>query len=166
MLARSTSVKASLEILRNGTALWKIRDKGSVRGRKFYRRSYKLDLQNLRITYFPNKALATSGSCTSGEGGLSIDLDDICEIRYGHGTDVFNSLVKDKSEHDRANFRVSPAAVIDVNRWCCFSIVFKDERMPLDLIAEDELTRNHWVDALCHLVVTIRSLGQQKEYEL
>ena len=36
----------------------------------------------------------------------------------------------------------------------------------LHLVAEDRETRDTWVDALTHLVVTIKSLGQQQEYEL
>ena len=44
--------------------------------------------------------------------------------------------------------------------------VKEDMNNPLDLVAEDKLTRDLWVDTLTHLIVTIRSLGQQKEYEL
>ena len=36
----------------------------------------------------------------------------------------------------------------------------------LDLIAEDSTTRDMWVESVQHLVATVKSLGQQKEYEM
>eukprot|EP00090_Calanus_glacialis_P018621 TRINITY_DN2888_c0_g1_i14.p1 TRINITY_DN2888_c0_g1~~TRINITY_DN2888_c0_g1_i14.p1 ORF type:complete len:706 (-),score=250.49 TRINITY_DN2888_c0_g1_i14:266-2272(-) len=36
----------------------------------------------------------------------------------------------------------------------------------LDLVAEDKQTRDAWVDAIKHLVVTLKSLSHQKEYEM
>ena len=48
--------------------MWKVRDKGAFRGQKFYRRHYKLDLQKLYISYFPNKSMAPSGTCAGGGG--------------------------------------------------------------------------------------------------
>jgi len=40
------------------------------------------------------------------------------------------------------------------------------DREPIDLVADSPTTRDAWVDTLTHLVVTIRSLGQQQEYEM
>ena len=56
VLARATSVKDSLDHLKSGTFLWKLRDKG-VRGLKLYRRRYRLNIADLIITYTPNKGL-------------------------------------------------------------------------------------------------------------
>ena len=36
----------------------------------------------------------------------------------------------------------------------------------MDLVAEDGTTRDMWVESLTHLVATVKSLGQQKEYEM
>ena len=45
-------------------------------------------------------------------------------------------------------------------------MVFKDDTPPLDLVANDRMSKENWVNVLSHLVATIRSLGEQKEYEL
>ena len=36
----------------------------------------------------------------------------------------------------------------------------------LDLVAEDKQTRDVWVETIKHLVITLKSLSHQKEYEL
>ena len=87
-------------------------------------------------------------------------------LRCGHGTDNFNSLVGDRSWELLEKHQVDSKQTLNVNGDNCFSIIFKDGRPPLDLVAEGPAVRNHWVDALNHLIVTIRSLGEQKEHEL
>ena len=88
-------------------------------------------------------------------------------FRCGHGTDNFNTLVQDKSRQVLSKHKVDSKQVLDINTDNCFSIIFKDgKRPPLDLVADDLAIRNHWVNALNHLIVTIRSLGEQKEHEL
>lgn len=168
VLARSTSIKDALDILKGGTVLWKIRDKG-VRGLKVYKRKYRLDLADLRINYVPNKSMAKK-NCASGSGvSTAIDLADIAEVRAGHGTDTFNAMTKrSKDEMKKGPKQIFEHQVgdMDCGTELCFSLVFKDATPPLDLVAEDNNTRDLWVDVLSHLVVTIRSLGQQKEYEL
>ena len=87
-MARATSIKDELEILKKGTILYKvssilfckkeiilpasifpqIRNKG-VRGVKCFKRKYRLDLADLRITYHPNKAMAKGQNCAGGQGG-------------------------------------------------------------------------------------------------
>ena len=56
----------------------------------------------------------------------------------------------------------------NINEKTSFSIIFKpdSEAHVLDLVAEDEEVRDMWVDALRHLIVTLVSLSNQKEYEL
>ena len=56
----------------------------------------------------------------------------------------------------------------NINTKTTFSLIFSPESgMPvLDLVAEDKETRDAWVDALRHLIVTLKSLSHQKEYEL
>ncbi len=104
-----------------------------------------------------------------------MDLGDIAEVRPGHGTDTFNLCVKKsgkaaggvKGEPAPNNSAEPSAEGIQMPRELCFSLIFRDpERPPLDLVAEDVGARDMWVDALSHLVVTIRSLGQQQEYEM
>ncbi len=92
-------------------------------------------------------------------------MADICEVRPGHGTDVFNHAVKVAAKDTPMTPPSAEGVVLPRDR--CFSLIFKDgERPPLDLAAEETAIRDMWVDALSHLVVTIRSLGQQQEYEM
>jgi len=159
-MARSTSIIEAIDRLRQGMLLWKIRDKG-VRSLKPFPRHYKLDMADLRITYLPNKNM-TAKSCTAGGPGASawIDLCDIAEVRIGHSTDTFNKLVK------QVNEGLPKLDGINCARDFCFSIIFKDDTPPLDLVAHDSADRDIWVDVVSHLVVTMKSLGQQKEYEI
>ncbi len=99
-------------------------------------------------------------------GVPSIELGDIAEIRAGHGTDTFNKIVKQARESSGRPDAVPRVDDVNCARGFAFSLIFRDDTPPLDLVAEDGNVRNLWVDALSHLVVTIRSLGQQKEYEL
>lgn len=55
ILARATSIKEALDVLKKGTLLWKARNKGGIFGIKFYRRNFRLDVPNLALTYTPNK---------------------------------------------------------------------------------------------------------------
>ena len=48
-----------------------IRNKG-VRGVKCFKRKYRLDLADLRITYHPNKAMTKGNNCAGGNGGETI----------------------------------------------------------------------------------------------
>ena len=86
-----------------------------------------------------------------------IDLDDIAEVRAGHGTDTFNLAVKQHNSklsgqaQQNANqngaqkaHKLPPledACVnnVSLSRNCCFSLIFKGETPPLDLIAEDQV---------------------------
>ena len=85
----------------------------------------------------------------AGDEG-SISLDDICEARPGHGTDIFNNIAKEKSNGGLTAFDVGSGTKLDVTGKHCFSIIFKDDRMPLDLVSEDTVIRNYWVSLLCY----------------
>ena len=152
-------------MLKKGTFLHKIRDKG-VRGVKTYLRRYRLDLTDLRIVYKPSKgAIKGMGVCGGNSGGAdgSIDINDVAEIRSGHQTDTFNHCVKQSAAKSGGMPRVG---LTELPREKCFSVIFKDTHCSLDLVAESKEDRDMWVDALTHLIVTIKSLGQQKEYEI
>jgi len=161
VLKRSTSIVEALEKLKKGMLLWKIRDKG-VRGLKNFPRHFKLDMADLRITYLPNKNM-TAKNCTAGGAGgaAAIDLGDIAEVRSGHSSDSFNKLVKEGDDS-----AVPKLDGISCDKDFCFSIIFKDDTPPLDLVTRESVDRDLWVDVLNHLVLTIKSLGQQREYEI
>ena len=77
-----------------------------------------------------------------------INLNEISEVRPGHGTDIFNNMLKEKGEHGLANYDVGSGKKIDINQSNCFSIIFKDDRGPLDLVAEEQTIRDYWVQNL------------------
>ena len=75
VLSRSTSVKDALDLLRSGTDLWKVRNKGQARGYQWYKRKYRLDLADLVIKYSPHhgsRKNISNSACV--KGNLKIDL--------------------------------------------------------------------------------------------
>ena len=81
-----------------------------------------------------------------------ISLDDISEVRIGHGTDVFNSVTKDKKVDNLTNFDVGSGKKLDITRNHCFSIIFKGNERPLDLVSENIANRNFWVGFKCSYI--------------
>ena len=67
-MTRSTSLSDALAIMKKGMILWKIRNKGAGQGLKAYKRHYQIDMEELRIDYYPNKAI-TGFNCTAGGPG-------------------------------------------------------------------------------------------------
>jgi len=157
--ARSQSLKDKLEVLKAGTTLYKIRDKG-LRGIQLYKRKYWLDLENLEIRFTPHKEGKSKipGCASKEEGDSFYSLKDICEVRTEYSTDIFNTI-SSKTAHPKYR-KVSPMTA--------FSLIFAPESNlhELDLVAEDLDVRNLWVDGISHLVLTLRSISDQKEYEL
>ena len=85
-----------------------------------------------------------AGGTTEGR----INLDDISEVRAGHGTDVFNNIAKERKSNGLTTFDVGSGKNLDVTGKHCFSIIFKDDRMPIDLVSDDTVIRNYWVSLL------------------
>ena len=86
---------------------------------KVYQRTFKIDVNQFAITYTPNKAI-TGKSCiqAGGDSGPSIDLRDVSEVRIGHSTDTFNSLMKTLN---KSNPKIGE---VNCHRDHCFSIIF------------------------------------------
>jgi len=156
---RSQSMKDKLEVLKNGTDLHKIRDKGT-RGIRFYKRKFWLDMDNLLLRYSPHKDGKAMGLCTSGSQGDSYyNLTEISEVRVEYNTDLFNDISNKNVQNTKCR-HLSPKT--------SFSLIFSPESNlhELDLIAEDMETRNLWVDSISHIVLLLRSMTNQKDYEL
>ena len=79
-------------------------------------------------------------------------MDDISEVRAGHGTDVFNKVTKDKKPNELIHFDIGSGKKLDLTRHHCFSIIFKGHTRPLDLVSEDI---THWKYWVCSLQVTL-----------
>jgi len=156
--SRSQSIKEKLEILKKGSMLYKIRDKG-IRGITFYKRKYWLDMDNLQLRFKSHKEESKMYNCSISQEDSFYNLKDISEVRTEYNTDIFNKI---KTKSSSSKYR----DIIE-HRYV-FSLIFvPDSNMhELDLIADDEITRTIWVDAISHLILTLKSLTYQKEYEL
>ena len=100
-----------------------------------------------------------TGSETEG----IISLDDISEVRVGHGTDVFNSVTKDKKVDTLTNFDVGTGKKVDITRNHCFSIIFKGNERPLDLVSDNIANRNFWVIFQCSYIDFVLSTEKQNK---
>jgi len=154
-LQRSQSLNETLEFLKKGTNLRKIRDKG-VRGLQLFKRKYVLDMKNLLLVYTPHRE--SKLGCGGEPESNYISLKEIGDVRPGYETDTLHKL----------SLHAALPKFRSVNQNCAFSIIFKNEtnRRELDLVAEDEATRDAWVEGLGHIIITLKSLCAQKEYEL
>ena len=162
ILSRATSITEALKITSAGSKFWKVRNKGDLRGLKLFQRTFKIDMNHFAITYTPNKAINGKNCVQTGStNGPSIDLRDVSEVRIGHSTDTFNSLV-----NESLNKAVPKIGDVHCHRDLCFSVIFKDDSPNLDLIAKDQETRNTWVDVIQHLVVAMQSLDEEKKFKM
>ena len=73
-------------------------------------------------------------------------MDDISEIRVGHGTDAFNNFTKSVGKDGLTNVEVGSGKKLDLTRGYCFSIIFKGHTRPLDLVADDFEIARLWVN--------------------
>ncbi|KAL8164842.1 UNVERIFIED_CONTAM: 1-phosphatidylinositol 4,5-bisphosphate phosphodiesterase delta-1 [Gekko kuhli] len=53
----------------------------------------------------------------------------------------------------------------DVPEHRCFSIIFKDQRKNLDLIASSEVDANHWVSGLGKIIAKTNSMSQRQKLQ-
>ncbi|XP_043835006.1 1-phosphatidylinositol 4,5-bisphosphate phosphodiesterase delta-1 isoform X3 [Dromiciops gliroides] len=74
-------------------------------------------------------------------------IEDIQEVRQGHQTEGMEKFARDAPEHR------------------CFSIIFKDQRSNLDLIAESETEAQHWVEGLRKIIVHAGSMSQKQKLQ-
>ena len=72
----------------------------------------------------------------------------MCEIRVGHGTDTFNGVTKNVRKDGLANVDVGSGKKLNITRQHCFSIIFKGNTRPLDLVSDDVATARLWVSII------------------
>ena len=90
-------------------------------------------------------------TCCAGSGPeYGISLDDMCEIRVGHGTDTFNGVTKNTRKDGLANVDVGSGKKLNITRQHCFSIIFKGNTRPLDLVSDDVATAKLWVSTILY----------------
>ncbi|XP_048367317.1 LOW QUALITY PROTEIN: 1-phosphatidylinositol 4,5-bisphosphate phosphodiesterase delta-1 [Sphaerodactylus townsendi] len=74
-------------------------------------------------------------------------IEDIQDVRAGHKTEGMEKYAK------------------DVPEYRCFSIIFKDQRKNLDLIASSEVDANHWVVGLGKIIAKTNSMSQRQKLQ-
>ncbi|KAJ7322117.1 hypothetical protein JRQ81_018404 [Phrynocephalus forsythii] len=74
-------------------------------------------------------------------------IEDIQDVRAGHKTEGMEKYAKDVPEER------------------CFSIIFKDRRNNLDLIASSEADASHWVAGLKKIIVKSNSMSQRQKLQ-
>lgn len=77
----------------------------------------------------------------------TVSIEDIRDVRSGHKTEGMEKYAK------------------DVPEYRCFSIVFKDQRKNLDLIASSEDDANHWVRGLGKIIAHSNSMNQKQKLQ-
>lgn len=124
-----------LMFLLKGSQLLKVKS-GSWRKERFY----KLQ-EDCKTIWQESKRLLKSP-----ESQL-FSIEDIRDVRPGHKTEGMEKYAKDVPEH------------------CCFSIIFKDQRKNLDLIANSEVVANHWIAGLKKIIAKNNSMSQRQKLQ-
>ena len=68
VLDRCNTISKKMAKFQNGIDLWKIRDKGQLRNYVTYKRNFKLDIKDLKITYDTKKFKTAGPKCISADG--------------------------------------------------------------------------------------------------
>uniref|UniRef100_A0A8C7EED9 Phosphoinositide phospholipase C n=1 Tax=Nothoprocta perdicaria TaxID=30464 RepID=A0A8C7EED9_NOTPE len=124
-----------LKFLLKGSQLIKVKS-GSWQKQRFY----KLQEDCKTIWQESKKMLRTPESQT-------FSIEDIRDVRSGHKTEGMEKYAKNIPEH------------------LCFSIVFKDQRKNLDLIANSEDDANHWITGLGKIIAHSNSMNQKQKLQ-
>lgn len=77
----------------------------------------------------------------------TVSIEDIRDVRPGHQTEGMEKYAKDVPEHR------------------CFSIIFKDQRKNLDLIASSEDDASHWIAGLRKIIAKSNSMSQRQKLQ-
>ncbi|XP_055935815.1 1-phosphatidylinositol 4,5-bisphosphate phosphodiesterase zeta-1-like isoform X4 [Argiope bruennichi] len=149
-----------------GTVMYKVKTSD-----KWYRRKYKVDIQNMRLSYAPSSKPFWRGKITSackcgsfaGSGTNIVDLFDLEEVRKGWNSDVFNKL--------QAKFRrklqktLHPQLLSKLHEENCFSLIIGPAHYVVDLIAPNIHARDAWVRGLRQLMACCKHMQVQHDEE-
>ncbi|XP_036777513.2 1-phosphatidylinositol 4,5-bisphosphate phosphodiesterase delta-1 isoform X1 [Manis pentadactyla] len=124
-----------LQALLKGSQLLKVKS-SSWRRERFY----KLQEDCKTIWQESRKVMRTPES-------QLFSIEDIQEVRVGHRTEGLEKFARDVPD-DR-----------------CFSIIFKDQRSPLDLIAPSPADMQHWVQGLRKIIQHSGSMDQRQKLQ-
>ena len=71
-------------------------------------------------------------------------ISQIKEVPYGHHTEILVNL-KNNGGHLATKKNHFKTKILDIHEKKCFSIIYKNHSLPIDLVAEDVETANKWV---------------------
>ncbi|KAK7086584.1 hypothetical protein SK128_001963 [Halocaridina rubra] len=159
VLVRQVSMEEVVQKIHEGSALWKVRGVN-----KWFHRHYKVDIDNMCLVG-ESKKWWSSGGNTSGDGAENaVPLVDITEVRKGWKTDTFNKV---STHSEKLKEKGGGADEPLLEELKCFSVIHgPGGREVLDLVASSEEERDAWVTGLSHLVQMVRSLYEEKQYDV
>ena len=133
-----------------GTVMYKVRSPD-----RWYRRKYKVDIQNMRLSYAPSTKPFWKGKITT------VDLFDLEEVRKGWNTDVFNKL--EAKFRRKLQVTLHPQLRAKLKEENCFSLIIGPAHSIVDLIAPNVHARDAWVKGLSQLIACCKH--QQVEHD-
>ncbi|XP_054715280.1 1-phosphatidylinositol 4,5-bisphosphate phosphodiesterase eta-2-like [Uloborus diversus] len=146
-----------------GTVMYKVRTPD-----RWYRRKYRVDLQNLRLSYSPSsKSAFWRGStacvgCASVESNV-VDLFNLEEVRKGWNSDVFNKL--EAKMRKKLQSTLHPHLRSRLKEENCFSLIFGPGGGVVDLIAPNEPARDAWVRGISYLIAGCKHVQAQHDHD-
>lgn len=147
-----------------GTVMYKVRSPD-----RWYRRKYKVDIQNMRLTYAPSSKPFWKGKitrackCGYSSGSNIVDLFDLEEVRKGWNSDVFNKL--EAKFRRKLQATLHPQLRSKLNEDNCFSLIIGPAHSVLDLIAPNVHARDAWVRGLRQLIACCKHMQVQHDEE-
>ncbi|GIY38476.1 1-phosphatidylinositol 4,5-bisphosphate phosphodiesterase delta-4 [Caerostris darwini] len=150
-----------------GTVMYKVKSPD-----KWYRRKYKIDVQNMRLHYAPSSKpfwggkFITACKCTPtylNAGKNIVDLFDLEEVRRGWNSDVFNKL--EAKFRRKLKATLHPQMRSKLREENCFSLIIGPDHYVVDLIAPNVHARDAWVRGLQQLIACCKHLQVEHDEE-
>lgn len=135
-----------------GTVMYKVRTAD-----RWYRRKYRVDIQNMRLSYSPSTKPFWKGKITT------VDLFDLEEVRKGWNTDVFNKL--EAKFRRKLQATLHPQLRSKLKEENCFSLIIGPAHSVVDLIAPNVHARDAWVKGLSQLIACCKHQEQEHDEE-
>ncbi|GFT52510.1 1-phosphatidylinositol 4,5-bisphosphate phosphodiesterase delta-4 [Nephila pilipes] len=148
----SMPIQVIIKGMTMGTVMYKVRSPD-----RWYRRKYKVDIQNMRLTYAPSSKPFWKGKITT------VDLFELEEVRKGWNSDVFNKL--EAKFRRKLQATLHPQLRSKLHEDNCFSLIIGPAHSVLDLIAPNVHARDAWVRGLRQLIACCKHMQVQHDEE-
>ncbi|XP_042209037.1 1-phosphatidylinositol 4,5-bisphosphate phosphodiesterase delta-4-like isoform X3 [Homarus americanus] len=159
VLVRNRSMEEVVQKIHEGSTLWKVRGVN-----KWFHRHFKVDMDNMCLVGESKKWWSPGGGAGSDGPENAVPLLEITEVREGWKTDTFNK-VSSHTEKMKDKTAGGEEPVLEESK--CFSVIHgPGGRDVLDLVAATEDERDAWVSGLSHLVQSVKSLHEEKQYDV